>query len=120
MTKHIILNEDKEFLVIIHACPMETGLFQWYTLVDPNECHKKNIKKEIYESITLSSDSIKQKYYRKWLACHCEVNGTSYEEGCVYLTDDFIDMIRENQFDTIDIFDKDGMVKREYINILKK
>ena len=100
-----------EFFIIAHACPGKTGEFQWYLVDDPNETKEEVLEGQIYESITLSNAKIKELYEGKWLCCHCKVDGDVYDEGCLYLTDSFLDMIRENQFDNVDFFDKNGMIR---------
>lgn len=112
--KYICVNNDNDFCIILHACPNAIGKFQWYWMDEPNNEIKKNIEGEVYESITISSQQIKEKYINKWLACHCDVSDETYEEGCVYLTDNVIDMIRENQFDNISFYDEKGMTKANF------
>lgn len=113
MQKFILLRNNGEFFVIVHAAPNQQGKFQWYWMNDPNEDPEVNIAGEVFESITLSSQNIKAHYQKKWLACHCEVEGSRYNEGCVYLTDDFVEMIKANQFDAIDFFGEDGMIRTD-------
>lgn len=112
MENYIIYSKTAgEFVIIAHACPGKTGAFQWYLVDDPNETKETILEEQIYESITLPSTQIKELYEGKWLCCHCKVDGDVYDEGCLYLTDSFIDMIRENQFDKVDFFDKNGWIR---------
>jgi len=112
MENHIIYSKtEDEFVIIAHACPGKTGEFQWYLVDDPNETKEEVLEGWIYESITLSNTTIKELYEGKWLCCHCKVDGDIYDEGCLYLTDSFLDMIRENQFDNVAFFDKNGMIR---------
>ena len=110
MIKYIILEPNNQFIIIVHAAPNKKGVFQWYLTDALDNASKTNITNKVYESIVLSSDEIKEKYQNKWLACHCHIDGedSSYNQGSVYLTSDFIDMIRYNQFDQIEIYDEAG------------
>lgn len=113
MEKTILLSCDGNFVIIIHACPNAVGKFQWYLVDDPNSEKESNIDDQIYESITISSNSICNEYRDKWLCCQCEVSDDKYAEGCVYLTNNFIEMIKTNQFDEIAFFDKDGNIRND-------
>lgn len=113
MKKFILLSCDGHFVIIIHACPNAVGRFQWYLVDDPNSEKESNIDGQIYESITISSDTICNEYQDKWLCCKCEVLDDKYIEGCVYLTNNFIEMIKNNQFDEINFFDKDGNIRKD-------
>lgn len=106
----IVLQQNSKFTIIVHAAPNETGRFQWYWMDDPNEGPEINIKGAVHESVTLSSDEIRKCYQEKWLACHCHINGEEfpYNQGCVYLTSDFGEMIRRNRFDKIFLVGEDG------------
>lgn len=112
MENYIVYSKTKdEFFIIAHACPGKTGEFQWYLVDDPNETKEEVLEGQIYESITLSNTKIKKLYEGKWLCCRCKVDGDVYDEGCLYLTDSFLDMILENQFDNVAFFDKNGMIR---------
>lgn len=113
MKNNIVLQTNGGFFITIHAAPNLFGEFQWYCMDDPNQDSKANIERQIYESITLSSEDIKKNYMNKWLACHCEVKGEQYDEGCVYLTDDFIEIIKSNQFDAISFTGEDGNIRED-------
>jgi hypothetical protein len=114
MYKILLLNENNEFHLIIHAFPdSEKGVFQWYLTDNPNSEHAEMIVDEIYESIALSSEKIKNNYNKKWIYCHCKTEDSSYNEGCVLLSDNFIDMIRNNDFDDISFYDKQGNIRTD-------
>lgn len=113
MKKHIILGTDGTFIVIIHACPNAIGKFQWYLVDEPNDENEYILDGQIYESITISSTDISNKYQNKWLCCKCKIEDDNYIEGCVYLSNDFCKMINTNQFDVINFFGKDGNIRKE-------
>ena len=112
MKKFIVAHLDGKFIIILHAAPSKTGTFQWYWMNDQNDDHRINIEDEVYESIILSSDDIKEYYQGKWLACHCNIDdeNSSYNEGSVFLTANFGEMIRKNRFDSIAFFGNDGNI----------
>lgn len=103
MEKHIILGTHGAFSITIHACPNAIGKFQWYLVDDPNDEKEYILDGQIHESITITSTDINNKYQNKWLCCKCKVGDDNYIEGCVYLSNDFYEMITVNQFDTMDI-----------------
>ena len=111
MHKTIVLKDNKTFIVVAHACPKAIGEFQWYLVDDPNSDKEYIIDGEEYESIVLSNDVINDTYKNKWLCCKCNVNGEIYSEGCIFLSDDFIEMISKNQFDEIQVCDEDGNIR---------
>lgn len=113
MLKYIILEPDNTFVLVVHACPNEIGKFQWYIVEDPNSEHKQIIDNQIYESITIASKTINNKYQNKWLCCECEVNNEKYIEGCIYLSNNFTEMIKTNQFDEVNFFDKHGNIRKD-------
>lgn len=116
MKKFIIMLENNKFIVIIHACPNSVGSFQWYILDDPNSEIKTSIDGKIYECISITNEYIRDNYNGKWLACHCNIDGESFNEGCIYLTDNFIEIIKENQFDVIEFTDQNGNISsRKYV-----
>lgn len=65
MEKYIILEKDGTFIIIVHACPNARGKFQWYLTEEPNNNSEKKhiLNGAIYESITISSNIIKEKYH---------------------------------------------------------
>lgn len=111
MEKYIISGADGKFVVIVHAYPNTIGKFQWYLVDEPNSKKEYILDGQIYESITISSDNISNKYQNKWLCCKCEVEDDNYIEGCVYLSNDFLKIISVNQFDVINFFGKDGNIR---------
>lgn len=113
MRKHIILGTNDDFVIIIHACPDAVGKFQWYLLDEPNSEEKHILDGQIYESITILSNDIHDKYLNKWLCCRCEIEDEKYNEGCVYLTDGFLKMIELNKFDTVEFFGNDGDIRKD-------
>lgn len=119
MRKIIIEHTKGDFFITIHAAPNMFGKFQWYWMNEPNEVSGNDIKGQVYESITLSKENIKKNYMNKWLACHCEVDGECYNEGCVYLTGDFIEMIRSNLFDEVSFIGDDGNIRDDVCYISK-
>ena len=110
MKKFICLEMNGSFTIIVHACPNSVGKFQWYLVDEPNSENEYILDGQIYESITILSDDIYNKYLNKWLCCKCEVEGDSYIELCVYLINNFSEMIKTNQFDIINFYDKDGNI----------
>lgn len=110
MVKHIILGTDGTFVIIVHACPGSIGKFQWYLAGELNTGEKYILDGQIYESVTISSDTINNKYQNKWLYCKYE---GEYIEDYVYLTNNFSEMISANQFDTIGFFGKDGNIRND-------
>lgn len=114
MDKYIIVDSAENFVIIVHACPNVIGKFQWYLVDEPNSARKYIMDGQVYESITISCDDICAKYLNKWLCCKCEIEDNNYYiEGCVYLTSDFLEMIKLNQFDTINFFGKDGNIRND-------
>lgn len=111
MKKFIFIITNDDFIIILHACPNAIGKFQWYWMDDPNDEVINKIEGQVYESITIASEQIKEKYKNKWLGCFCDVPDGKYHEGCVFLTDNVIEMIGENQFDNISFADQKGMTK---------
>lgn len=108
MDKTICLKTDGTFFIVAHAYPGKDGEFQWFLLDDPNTTEsRRNLENETYESIVLSNDSLDM-YKNKWLCCKCEVDGEKFTEGCIFLTDDFAEIISSNQFDEIKICDEEG------------
>ena len=101
---------EDDFYIIVDAHTGQTGEFQWYLVDDPNETKKEILKRQIYASITLSSAQIQKAYEGKWLCCHCKVDGDVYNEGCLYLTDSLMDIIRENQFENIVCYNENGKI----------
>lgn len=118
MEKYIILGTDGTFVIIVHACPNAIGRFQWYLADEPYGEKKNILNGQVYESITISSDDICAEYLHKWLCCKCEIENDNYIEGCVYLTNDFLEMIKANQFDIINFFGTDGNIRNDisYVN----
>lgn len=112
MQKFILLYDNGEFLVIFHAAPNKLGDFQWYLMNEPKECSETNISKEVYESIVLTSEDIEKYYQGKQLACHCKIDDEkhAYNEGPVYLTSNYIEMIKINQFDSISFLNEHGNI----------
>ena len=121
MESHIIYSKTEDhFCLIIHACPGAIGEFRWYLADDPNESKRKMLKGQIYESIEFTSEQIQEGYEGKWLCCRCNVDGNTYDEGCLYLTSNFVDMIQENQFKSVGFFDKNGQISgSKYVAIEK-
>ena len=113
MEKSIILDADGKFTIIVHAAPKAVGKFQWYLIGEPNSDKEYILDGQIYESIVVPSNKIKGKWKNKWLCCKCEVDGEKYLEGCVFLRNNFVDMINFNQFDTIQFFNKDGNIRND-------
>lgn len=113
MEKYIILGVDGNFIVIVHACPNAVGKFQWYLVDEPNEDVKFALDGHIYESVTISNDTISEKYQNKWLCCKCEIGDDKYTEGFVYLSNNFIEMISVNQFDRIEFFGENGNIRND-------
>lgn len=112
MESHIIYSKSEDsYCLIVHAYPGAIGEFQWYLTDDPNGSKRKMLKRQTYESITFTSEQIQEGYEGKWLCCRCNVNGYTYDEGCLYLISNFIDMIQENQFQSISFFDENGWVR---------
>lgn len=111
MDSHIIYSKTEDFFcLIVDACPGAIGEFQWYLTDDPNESNRKMLKGQTYESITLISEQIQEGYEGKWLCCRCNVDGHTYDEGCLYLTSNFVDMIQENRFKSVGFFDENGQI----------
>lgn len=108
MEKCIILATDGTFVIIVHACPNAIGKFQWYLVDEPNSEKKYILAGQTCESIVISSVDICNNYLNKWLCCKCEIEDDTYTEGCVYLANDFLELIKVNQFDVIRFFGKDG------------
>jgi len=114
MEKYIILGIDGMFIIVVHACPNAIGKFQWYLVDEPNDEKEYILNGQVYESITISSNNIGNEYPKnKWLCCRCEVEDENYNEGCIYLTNDFLEMITINQFDTINFIGKDGNIRND-------
>lgn len=112
MKNFIILNCDNSFNIILHACPDARGVFQWYLYNDLDQGESRKIEGQTYESITLSSDAIvEKKLSGKWIGCHYEVNGIKSATELIYLSDSFVDMIRDNPFENVYIGNK--MIKLE-------
>ena len=111
MTNFIIVNNNGEFIVIAHACPGAMGKFQWYLVDDPNSDKKRNIAGQVHESFIISSDKIDKKYKDKWLCCKCEVSGEEYNEGCLLLKDNLVEIIGSNPFDSVKFFGADGNIQ---------
>lgn len=112
MVSYITYSKTKElFIIVVHACPEAKGEFQWYLVDDPNREKEKVLTGQIYESITITSQQIQESYKGKYLCCHCKVDGYSYDEGCLYLTSSFVDMICKNQFNSINFLDENGMIR---------
>lgn len=127
MKKFIILQNNGEFIAIFHAAPHKIGEFQWYLRYEPDEStisvenashfiekvKTTTIDNAIFESISFSSEEIRKWLKGKWLGCVCKIEGekNSYDEGYVYLTDDFIEIIKRNQFDSIEFFGEDGNIR---------
>lgn len=113
MEKCIILATDGTFVIIVHACPNAIGKFQWYLVDEPNSEKKYILDGQTYESIVISSADICNNYLNKWLCCKCEIENDTYTEGCVYLANDFLELIKVNQFDVIRFFGKDGDIRND-------
>lgn len=113
MEKYIVLGTDGTFVIIVHACPNAIGKFQWYLVDEPNSEKKYILDGQVYESFIISSDDICIKYLNKWLCCKCEIENDNYIEGFVYLTNDFLEMIKANQFDIINFFGNDGNIRND-------
>lgn len=113
MEKCIILATDGTFVIIVHACPNAIGKFQWYLVDEPNSEKKYILDGQTYESIVISSADICNNYLNKWLCCKCEIENDTYTEGCVYLANDFLELIKVNQFDVINFFGKDGDIRND-------
>lgn len=113
MEKYIIVETDGTFVVIAHACPHSTGKFQWYLIDELNSEKEQILYGQVYESIVISNSDINNKYQNKWLCCKCEIGNEHYVDGCVYLSNDFIEMINTNQFDAINFFGNDGNIRRD-------
>ena len=108
MHKTIVLKDNKTFIVVAHACPGARGEFQWYLVDEPNDSKEYIIDGEEYESITLSNDVISGTYKNKWLCCRCNVDGEAYDVGCIFLSDNFAEIISKTQFDEITVCDEKG------------
>lgn len=113
MESYILLKTNGEFVVIVHACPHAIGKFQWYLVDEPNSENKYILDGQTHESIVILSNEICNEYLDKWLCCKCEIGDDNYTEGCVYLSNDFLKMIRTNQFDIINFFDEDGEIRND-------
>ena len=102
MKKNINISSIEEFDIFVQAIDnYMQGDFQWYIMDDPNEGAEHIIEGEVHNTIYLSSKEIGEKYKDKYLACHCKVQGEKYNEGCVYLTDSFVEIMTKNQFNKI-------------------
>jgi len=129
MQKHILYsNRNKDFIIILHACPSNThacpdnilacpnnadGSFQWYITDCPNRENAREIEGQSYESFTLSTETIAECYKDKWLYCKRTLPDCDDNEGYVYLSEDLIEMISKNQFDTIEFFDETGNIRED-------
>lgn len=114
---HIVICQDDQFYIIIHALDNirdEYGEFKWYLMVDPNTDKREYLNGQIYESVTLGTAFLKE-HKGKWIGCQCIFTDISYDEGCFYLSDNFVDMLKKEQMDSICIADEDGNMNIEYI-----
>lgn len=109
MKKFMSLCADGEFFIVLHAAPDQDGKFQWFFSDDFDALYRININGQVYESIVLSSEDIREHYMDKFIGCDIDDEQNAIEN--VYLTDSFVDMIRDNQFDIIDFFDDDGYIR---------
>lgn len=113
MRKFLLLFENNEFIIILHACPHCLREFQW-CIADGADCRNlKNIENQTYESISLSSEIIRDKYNQKWIYGKHKHNEEWQNGEAVLLSDNFIDIIRNNQFDNIAFFGTDGNIRTD-------
>ncbi len=113
--KTIVLSPEGSFYIVLDTRhDSRECRYQWYiadSLMDENA---QEIKGHTYTSIALSKGEIlRDKWANKWIYCECRADGQASRECIVKLTDNFMDMIRENQFSKISFIDKEGNVRAD-------
>lgn len=113
--KTIVLSpEDSFYIVLDTRHDSRECQYQWYiadSLMDENA---QEIKGHTYTSIALSKGEIlRDKWANKWIYCECRADGQVSRECIVKLTDNFMDMIRENQFSKISFIDREGNIRAD-------
>ncbi len=110
----VSLDENGDYYVSIHACVTEDQRdmrFQWYIADSAAGLKKSPIDSQVYENITISSETIREKYNGKWLGCRCDLEGKIYEIKRTYLTENFVDLIKTCQYQEITFYGKNGMLR---------
>lgn len=123
MIKYIALTADNRFDLILHAYPNATNCkFQWYVVKDLNDNNPQKLQQQVYESLVLCDETIKKNLKDKWVYCHCITPDDNFNTGCVYLTDDVMEIMRRNSFEKICFYDEDGMIRSDvqYYSYLNK
>lgn len=112
MKKFIVLGTDGSFVIILHACPNTSGNFQWYVTDSEESNEKFALSGQKFESICISSDQMGNALYKdQWIYCECEVDGKSFSTEKIYLDEDFITIVSQNQFSDISFFNESGNIR---------
>lgn len=80
----------------------------WFVVDDPIADKEKRTVMEgkTMPTYCLYSDEIKTEYEGKWLCCDYTFMGRYCQEIVLYLSRDSLTMIRKNQLDVVNFFDK--------------
>lgn len=108
-------NIDSDFYLVCHAACNEQGKFQWFLKDDANSEYEVYLKNQVYESIIIDSNWIKENAESKWLGCHCKIRDDKYTEMICYLSSDILSVLRNNTFAMISTDDSQGNLGDNYI-----